>query len=160
LAQRVFELVLCRVQAAAERGALRGGKLAQALLRRPQDSRPADIARLRLLELIGVVYARKCSERLLDDGVEIHSKGLETGDRGLETRDFQWDGDGTTSPSAISRAGFPVSSPWSLVSVFQAASPALAFSTNRENAGLSSTAMSASTLRSTSTAARFSPFMN
>ena len=38
--------------------------------------------------------------------------------------------------------------------------PALAFSTNLANAGLSSTAMSASTLRSTATAAFFSPFMN
>ena len=41
----------------------------------------------------------------------------------------------------------------------QAARLAFAFSTNLENAGLSSTAMSASTLRSIATAAFFNPFM-
>src|SRR5262249_16159594 len=156
-----LELVLGGIQPAAERRAFRRGQAGEALLGILQGARPAQVAGLGLLQLVGVIDTREQRERLFDDGVQIHVK---IGDRGRATRTcFRGSGPATGTGLILRARGAgdsPVSRPWSPVSGGYTAKPALAFSTNRENAGLSSTAMSARTLRSTSTAARFSPFMN
>ena len=149
--ERGFDALLRRVDAAARLAPLLGGQLAQPLEQIGERAGLAQKARLRLLQLRRIVDAAELLQCVADYFFQIiHFYDYRNEKRLINLASFRISADDPSrSPPYLDAA------PASL-----AGKLALACSANLANAAMSVTARSASTLRSTSIAARLRPFMN